>query len=478
MTTDLKTNSSPSAIWVPRRAGWTFVVMVVLLGLSKVSLAAVTRVGNGNDGRDLEGFERIESGPVAEARQVAVAKVKSLNIAGVRGLSRLIPELERTELFMAKQDVQATSEAERSSRFESDMMGRVYARTFPEPHAATRFFPISKSLDQDQLVALHIHEALHRALPEPVRENEDVVGQLTLALTAPDTSFDRVSTVAAQLIPEPSHSVVAEEGRTGGKLAIPEEATIRRPSTVRYSYRSFQKSTQSQALSYYESLHAIESHLYAFGTEENPIGLGVGLSFAKGRESTEMGPLALSARGRVWTARGFDFGWFGEAQLATVSSEELRNSAFGRDGFTVGVSARKDTSRFYVENLLGLTFGSSTKQKLKETNFEYTYKYGNLYSAKIRSGVKIARFDVGGFGELLLSEGRSISGSNFQEETGRFNILSAGPEIGLNWGALRMEVFGRYILSRSNEANYDYIGNVFGMGAGEGQVGVSLGVSL
>jgi len=68
--------------------------------------------------------------------------------------------------------------------FHVNLMGKVYARTFPEPHAATRFFPAAAKLDSEQLQALHIHEALHRALPDSVREDEAVVSEITLAPSA------------------------------------------------------------------------------------------------------------------------------------------------------------------------------------------------------------------------------------------------------------------------------------------------------
>lgn len=459
-------------------------IAIFFIFVATIAHAAVTRVGNGNDGRDLEGFDKIESGMIVETRQQAVETLKKLNVQGIRGLGQLLPELEKTTLYMAKQNVQATSEAERQSRFEADMMGRVYARTFPEPLAATRFFPISSTLDKEQLVALHIHEALHRALPLSVRENEDVVGQLTLAMTSPEASYDRVAAAAGRAIPvEFAQTQTFDEGKSSTKVVVPEDASIKRPSVFRYTYRSFEKDQQSRALTVYESLHSVESFLFPFGTDENPIGIGVGLSFANGREGSELGPLSLSARGRLWSARSFDVGWWGEGQLATVSSDEVKNSAYGRDSISAGLSARRDSRHFYLENILGITFSSSAKQKIKETSYEYIYKYGNIYNAKVRAGGKIGGFALGGFalggfGELLLSEGRTISGPNFSEESGRFNILSAGPELSFTAGSITATVFGRFILGRSKEANYDYIGNVFGIGAGDGQIGASLAISL
>ncbi|NJL23804.1 MAG: hypothetical protein HC902_00550 [Calothrix sp. SM1_5_4] len=175
--------------------------MTLVFALS-TAMASTTKVGNGDDGKDLEGVVKITEGPIFTARARAVALMKSLNTQGIPGLGQLLPELERTDLLMASKDVQALST---EGNWEaSDNRMQVYARTFPEPHAPTRFFPAALTLNQDQLVALHTHEALHRALPPGIRENEDKVAILTMALTSPSATFDRVNQVAKAVIPSES----------------------------------------------------------------------------------------------------------------------------------------------------------------------------------------------------------------------------------------------------------------------------------
>lgn len=76
--------------------------MMALMLISTLSRAAITIVGNGDEGTDLEGATPITSGNIFEARQNATALLKRLNVQGIRGLGNLIPELSHTELFLSK----------------------------------------------------------------------------------------------------------------------------------------------------------------------------------------------------------------------------------------------------------------------------------------------------------------------------------------------------------------------------------------
>lgn len=429
---------------------WALVVVLSAIN----SLAAVTRVGNGDEGQDLEGYEKIENGPIVKARAKAVARLKTLNVGSIKGLGFLIPEVAKSDLYMTKRDTKDGA----------------FARTFAEPHAATRFSPLASKLDQNQLIALHIHEGLHRSLPPQIRENEDVVYDITLAIAAPDATHDRIAKVVAKYLPAESESaapVTIAASNYEKKMWVP-------TSILTYSYRFFSKNEESERLSNIKSLHRFESLFYAFGTDEHPIGLGLGLSFAgKNGEPTEMGPLSLSARMHFSTARGFDIAGWSEANLNTTSNGDLKKSAFGRDTFSLGLSARRDVRRFYVDNILGLTLpGTADKGTLY-------YEYGPIYSAKVRAGVKLNEYTVGGFAELLLSDGLKVSNDNQEvRSTDRFGIISVGPELSYRYENITTTLFGRFILNRSQDVSYDDIGQVLGAGAGEGYVGASFAVSL
>jgi hypothetical protein len=173
-------------------------LLAASLTLSLNAIAAPTRVGNGDDGTDLELAKKVDSGILIETRADALARIAKLNAQNVPGLGRLLVELEKSEIFYVAHDVKPTAEAE-GGGLEHDA-NVVFARTFPEPVAPTRFFAAALMLEREQLIALHIHEALHRALPPDLRENESTVSQLTLALAAPDSTHDRVQATMAKVL--------------------------------------------------------------------------------------------------------------------------------------------------------------------------------------------------------------------------------------------------------------------------------------
>lgn len=456
-----------------------FLIFFVLF--SSWANAAVTKVGNGDNGRDLEGFEKIESGKIIEARNAALRLLEKVNTRGIRGLGNLIPEVEKADLYMAIKDSSAIDDYE-SGKYHSNIEGLVYARTFAEPHAPTRFFPIANDLDERQLVALQIHEALHRALPKSVREDEDIVSKITLAITSPDATYDRVAAVSEKNIPNEvlyTGTRYYDDGKSASSMRaqIPDDATIKRPSIFRYNYKSFVKSKEIEQPSKYNSMHSVESYMYPFGSDENPIGVGVALSLLRTEsEETELGPLAISGRSRVWSTRGFDVGVWGELALNTLSAEELKNSPFGRDVFSAGLSMRKDTSVFYVENILGVALPGKTKQKIGNLNYEH--EFGSLTTARVRVGGKTRGFALGGFGEILLSDYYRVTGGEFKYDSGRFNIISAGPEMSFSSGNFTVSMFGRFIVSRTKDASYDSLGYLFGAGTKEGFIGGSLALNL
>lgn len=202
-------------------------IVFALFLLAKVSHAAEvtsgvmapTRVGNGDDGTDLESAKKVESGILIETRADAMARIAKLNAQNVPGLGRLLVEIEKSEIFYVAHDVKPTAESgsdgiERNAQV-------VFARTFPEPVAPTRFFAGALTLDREQLVALHIHEALHRALPSDLRENESTVSQLTLALSAPDSTHDRVQAAMAKVLYANRFEAVSSETKAGADSSSP-----------------------------------------------------------------------------------------------------------------------------------------------------------------------------------------------------------------------------------------------------------------
>ncbi len=442
-------------------------LFVFLLGSGQIS-AGPTKVVNGDEGQDLEGAQAIQSGPIFESRQLAVNKLRGLNVSGIPGLGMLIPEVESSSLYLGRQDLRAILPEDQGT-FHQSLTGRVYARTLAQPHSATRFFPIANKLELDQLVALHIHEGLHRALPISVRSDEGIVSKLTLSMTAPEATHDGVRDTVIAVIPMQDLRLLSQDslGRP------PEEEHFKKPSSLGYRLREFQapnRPTQYRI----DRMHSIHSVLYPFGGVNTPFGMGIEASAITGPKGSNLGPLGLSANLRVWSFRGFDVGLWGDVALNTLSAEELKNSPYGRDVLTLGISARKDLSLFYIENYLSVSFGGSTREKIGL--IEYKHEYGEVINTKIRAGFKFWKLDLGGVGEIHLADYMKVSGGSFTFNSGRYRIVSVGPEcmfVSEDWS---LSLFGRWIAGTTKDANFDFLGNLMGPGVSQGGVGVSVAI--
>jgi len=456
--------------------------LALIIATSTDGWAGTTNVGNGDDGADLEGSVPIDNGPIVEARKKAVDKLLKLDVEGIPGLGKLIPEVRRTPLFISKRDVPA-DEANEGSRYHSDMSGMLFASTFTEPNAPTTFYPAAKTLNEDQLIALHIHEGLHRSLPSTVAEDENIVSQITVAITSPESSNDRIKAKILKLMPEldsprmtfsPADGTMAAE-----KYPIPENAKVKRPSILGYSYKVFNnpQSAQDSSISPLTSMQTVQSFLYPFGNDKNPLGIGIELSFLNRVDSsTQMGPLNLSGRMRIWSSRGFDVGAWAVVSLNTLSAEEMKNTPYGRDVFSGGLSMQKDLQYFYIENLLGLTSQGTSSQQIGTV--PYTYSYGSVVSATVRAGGKLGMFHMGVFGEIFLADYYRVSGGAFQFDSGRYEITSGGPEFTIEGNSWSVGIYGRFILNSTKDANFDYLGNVMGQGVGQGSIGGTVAIKL
>jgi len=457
-------------------------IIALMITASSDVWAGTTNVGNGDDGADLEGSVPLDSGPIVEARKKAVDRLVKLDVEGIPGLGKLIPEVRRTPLFISKRDIPA-DEANGGSRYHSDMSGMLFASTFTEPNAPTTFYPAAKTLNEDQLIALHIHEALHRALPPSVAEDENIVSQITVAITSPESSNDRIKAKVLKLMPELDSPRMtfspADAMMTAEKYPVPEDAKVKRPSILGYSYKVFNnpQSAQDSSISPLTSMQTIQSFLYPFGSDKNPIGIGIELSFLNRVDGTsQMGPLNLSTRMRLWSSRGFDVGAWAVASLNTLSAEEMKNTPYGRDVLSGGLSMQKDLQHFYVENLLGLTSQGKANQQIG--TIPYTYDYGSVVNATVRAGAKLGMFRLGGFGELFLADYYRINGGAFQFDSGRYEITSGGPEFTLEGNSWSVGIYGRFILNSTKDANFDYLGNVMGQGVGQGSIGGTVAIKL
>lgn len=433
---------------------------LALLFAGASALAAPTKVGNGDDGSDLEGFVPVTEGPFVASREEALKLLRTLHVEGVRGLGNLVPELKSSELYQAKETVNATLPEDQGT-FHSNMTGQVYARTFARPHAATRFFPPASKLSEDQLVALHVHEALHRALPESVREDESVVAKITLAITAPGATHDQVRETAEALVPEPNAPAAAKPTR-------PE------PSQVGYQIRQAVGPAGDSAFPRIKRLHSVYSYLYPFGGDETPFGMGLEASVVEEEGGVRSGPLGLSARMRLWSSRGFEVDWLGRVALNTLSAKELVNSAFGRDIYTIGLSIKKNFGPAYIENSLIYNFGGSSHRTIGRV--EYEYNYGGVVNPLVRFGYQVGQLRLGAFGEIHLADHFQLSGGNFRYDTGRYRIIAAGPEVVWMPGDhLVVGCAGRFLVASNKDTDLSNLGDLMGIGVGQGGLEASVG---
>lgn len=451
--------------------------LIIILTLAMVSaqvLAGPIRVGNGDDGEDLQSFEPVIDGVIADSREKAVKLLKSFNIQKIEGLGALLPEVENTKLYLTKKGL-GPEELAKLGAFTADASGLIYARTMPRPYAATRFFPAAKKLNESQLIALHIHEGLHRSLPESIRENEQVASSITQSITAPDASFDSIKATIQGYLPknQPSSGV---SNVSESKLYVPEKSRLRNPSRFGIEARVFQQSDESEKATgnQIESMYILSSHLYPFGKNEQAVGIGFDASIIQTADENFMGPLSVGARYRLYTHRDFDIEGFAQLNMNTLSDEELQDSLLGRDTTTIGLTLSTQRSHFFIENDFFYTFESEVEEQIG--NIDYTYTFGEILGINLRAGVHYKNFMFGGFTEFLVSDNFTVEGGDFADSTGRNRIVSWGPHIEYRKNQYSLVMRGRFILNSTDNTSYDYLADLMGYGVGQGSLQTQLNV--
>jgi hypothetical protein len=458
-----------------------FIALLAIIFSIELAHAGPTRVGNGDDGGDLESPVTVKSGILLETRTEAVQLLKQLNVSGISGLGQLLPETEKSELLIVNRNVdlgqsRSTPEERHDALEEARSIGAVnekdqpvYARTFPEPHAATRFFPAALLLDRRQLVALHIHEALHRSLPVALREDEQAVSRISLALTTQGASFDRVKDVVARELQRVADSQTA--ARKSGAAEAP--AILNRISLVEYSYHSFFLPESQKAQAPVSSLHSLGSFLYPF--DGGALGFGLEFTFVVLPERSYLGPLGLSSQLKLGQWGRSDVDVFAVLHLNTLSDGEIKNTPVGRDTATVGFSIQRQSNKFRLENRFYFTGASDANQKIN--GVDYTYKFASIFGAKVlalgRTDISPdAIFEWGCMAEILLANSHEVTGNGpLAEKTGRLRVVSAGPEFAYSKGDFRYSLSGRFIVDSTPGISMDQVGDLMGSGVGQGSWG-------
>lgn len=447
---------------------------ILLLQFSIFAYAGPTKVGNGDDGADLEKTQKVNSGILISTRDQAIDLLNKLNVRGITHLGNLIDEVQKADIYLVQDPIKNPKKFDQGMEVSEDGQN-VYARTFASPYSPVRFFPPALLLSQEQLVRLHIHEGLHRSLPKSVNENESIVSEITLLLTAPNANRDQISNRISQIIPEPNDQVTLNNiNILNTVVESPYTENIRTPSKFTYEYISYFSQEKDQYLLPLLSMNRIRNYMHPFGGKNEAIGVGLGFSYLSLMNDAYMGPLELSGRMKVATWKKFDFELWGELALYTLSDEELKTLPQVRDTFTTGLSMRKDEDFFYTENFISIT--AESKKINRITSTEYTYKYAPIIDARVSAGARYERFFFGGVADFILTESVSVIDDEQNQITRpeRVRIVKAGAEIGYRYKQLSARIYGQKVLNSTKGYNLTDLSSLVAHGSGQGFAGTEL----
>lgn len=450
--------------------------LVVLMFLPLISLAGPTKVGNGDDGADLEKLQKVESGILISTRDKALTHLNNLNVRAVSGLGTLPDELRLADIYIVQNDIAHPKKFDAGMEVSPDGQ-TVYARTLAQPYSPVRFFPSSLTLSEEQLIRLHIHEALHRALPPSIREDESVVSEITLAITSPTASRDSLETTMAKYMAK--HTSQPDSDRSAPTLVaaaprLEPSARLLNPSIFKLSYQTFDLNSEDKDVYPLNSLYRLDSFMYPFGSDTNSLGIGITISYLSYGDQHYMGPLQVSARQLLNTWRGFDVEGFAEYSMYSMTDKEMQNVSQSRDVATLGVSLKKETDIFYTENFISIALGS--EKEFTIGNAKYTQDYAPIINTRIGAGYKFNRFYLGGVFEISVTDSpviKSSSGS-FETTQERISLFTAGPEFGYAAHNMQWSLYARTVLQRHSDYNLSTLGNVLNQGAGQGLIGTSV----
>lgn len=429
-------------------------ILCLLLQFSFASYAGPTIVGNGDDGSDLENYKALKSKKILLAHQEALNILKRLNVQGINHLGNLIPELENTKMYMVENNISAERMQELGA-FHSGPSKFIYARTIARPYAATRFFPAAESLDSNQLIALHIHEALHRALPEAFREDEKVVSEITLAIVSPLSSHDQVKEITSKRIDHYTGQFKGHFKDHDSYLSLKTKGVIGTDKTGTFSPQT--------------NAYQLSNRLYPFDNKWSLIGLGVDLSYAKNERRTTLGTLGLFASVDLFTLRGFDLSFFAKWNRALSDSNELTNYMISRDSFLTGIIFKKQKGSLYSENLISYTWQRDDDRTLD--NQSYRFEIGSITNLKSQLLYKKNNKFYGGFIDLNLVGATDVK---VAAKTSRSSVLAIGPRFEHHFDELSYALYYQHVIdSQSKGTTVSINDQLIGLGS-RNHMGISL----
>ncbi|PIP91296.1 MAG: hypothetical protein COW01_01440 [Bdellovibrionales bacterium CG12_big_fil_rev_8_21_14_0_65_38_15] len=390
------------------------------------AFAGPTIVGNGDDGSDLENYKPLQSKKILSAHAEALTILKRLNVQGISHLGSLIPELENTKMYMVESNISAERMQELGA-FHSGSNKLIYARTIARPYATTRFFPAAEKLDSNQLIALHIHEALHRSLPEAFREDEKVVSEITLAIVSPLASHDQVKEVTRKKI----------DDYTGQYKGNFKDHT----SFVTLSYKGIVGVQKTGTFSPQTRSYQLSNRIYPFDNNWSLLGLGVDLDYAKNERRTTLGTLGLFLSIDLFTLRGFDISFFSKWNRALSDTQDFTNYMISRDSFHTGVTFKKKRGSLLSENLISYTWQRKDKRTLNAQSYEFDL--GSITNLKSQLLYQRNNKYFGGFIDLHLIGATDVK---VEAKTSRSSVLALGPVFEHHFDELSYQIYYHYVV--------------------------------
>lgn len=405
------------------------------------AFAGPTIVGNGDDGSDLENYKPLQSKKILSAHAEALTILKRLNVQGINHLGSLIPELENTKMYMVENNISAERMQELGA-FHSDSNKLIYARTIARPYATTRFFPAAEKLDSNQLIALHIHETLHRALPEAFREDEKVVSEITLAIVSPLASHDQVKDVTSKKI----------DDYTGQYKGNFKDHT----SFASLSYKGIVGTQKTGTFSPQTHSYQLSNRIYPFDNDWSLLGLGIDLDYAKNERRTTLGTLGLFLSVDLFTLRGFDISFFTKWNRALSETQEFRNYMISRDTFNTGVTFKKKRGSLLSENLISYTWQRKDKRTLN--NQAYEFDLGSITNLKSKLLYQRNNMSFGGYIDLNLIGASDIK---VEPKTSRSSVLAIGPVFEQHFDELSYQIYYHFVIDSQSKGSSISINDQF-----------------
>ncbi|MFK8139163.1 MAG: hypothetical protein AB8E15_12450 [Bdellovibrionales bacterium] len=442
-----------------------FFASTLIAQVNVKDLSSPTRVGNGDNGLDLEDYTPIKNGKIFNTRIQAVKLLDRLDTNMIRGLGTLRSEVAKTDLYLTKSNLTDKRLAELGA-FEASSNGYIYARTFPKEHAATRFFPISLSLSDRQLVALHIHEGLHRSLPKSLREDEKLVSEITMSIMAPNTSHDLVKGEIAKVLPNPK-LILAKDPTT--YYILDDQMERSEFNYVNTSFNTEEGNSPSM-------IHTISSKLYPFGGTYSGNGIGFKISvFNMDEENTVLGPLSISYDTQIKTITKFHVRAFVEHSFSADDNESWNNSEFARDITKLGMKMYSfERESISLTNSLEVTLPSTAREEVGSMPIDY--QYGAIYSARMELKTKYKRLGFGSFLQYSLAEERVATSNSSRISEERARVLLFGPELSFIGDIFTLKVFSNYIVGGGDQS-LERFGDVVEYGFGRNNLGVNLSLA-